>query len=364
MHRTRYYEHARELAARPARPRKPLPCGAGGPHAAHAAFPMLRLAHVYPAHEAWLIDSVVSTVAPETDAARACDTIQNFLGPDPKVASIVKELASRRSGAAVSAKSVPAPAAAPASRPAPPPAAVPAAAEPKTAASERSRDADSGNRTAGSRPPAQGAAPEPPAAPARAPAGGKGAKAGKGGKLAAEAASPLQGRVLNCLGCGKIFDCRPAAWELSADVATFLGNGQLCTFCGAAVPLSHLSDAAAEAEGAAAAAAAAAAARLVEFDRTGARRTVVIDDQADYYEIDANRWLTPQERTRLRQEASPFAASARRRRRGSAPALGTPHWVCSSAALPPLRARQAAQAEAEAEERKRRVLVTLDLVGR
>lgn len=32
--------------------------------------------------------------------------------------------------------------------------------------------------------------------------------------------------------------------------------------------------------------------RLVEYDRESAKRTTVYDDQADFFEIDANAWLT------------------------------------------------------------------------
>ena len=32
--------------------------------------------------------------------------------------------------------------------------------------------------------------------------------------------------------------------------------------------------------------------RLVEYGRTSAQRTVVLDDQSDFFEIDSNAWLT------------------------------------------------------------------------
>ena len=32
--------------------------------------------------------------------------------------------------------------------------------------------------------------------------------------------------------------------------------------------------------------------RLVEYDRTAAKRTAVVDDQSDFFEIDSNEWLT------------------------------------------------------------------------
>ena len=89
--------------------------------------------------------------------------------------------------------------------------------------------------------------------------------------------------VNNCLGCGKI-------------VCEQEGEGP-CKFCGALV-LKEGSDYAGlegisippanEAE----AAAQAFKDRLVEFDRSAAQRTTVIDDQSDYFEIDGNAWLS------------------------------------------------------------------------
>lgn len=91
----------------------------------------------------------------------------------------------------------------------------------------------------------------------------------------------------------------------------------MCTFCGAKVALDYkeriAQQAAAAADGsgpspstdpdmafgltegeesAATAAAVAFKDRLVEYDRNSAKRTTVIDDQSDYFEIDANAWLT------------------------------------------------------------------------
>lgn len=177
--------------------------------------------------------------------------------------------------------------------------------------------------------------------------------------------------MVNCLCCGKIFDCR----NLTGDILRFLEGGGRCTFCGAKVSLSYRcgidfrwkihellfwvghvgllsrqaaaappryavsvssrfydtnatsrylnahfhykllcserseerrpAAAAADADGSGAAAASgsgglsaadAAAAefkdRLVEYDRNSAKRTTVIDDQSDYFEIDTNAWLT------------------------------------------------------------------------
>ncbi|CAI5955914.1 unnamed protein product [Closterium sp. NIES-65] len=71
--------------------------------------------------------------------------------------------------------------------------------------------------------------------------------------------------------------------------------------------------------------------RLVEYNRTSAQRTVVIDDQSDYFKSngadgDEDAWLTNEEREILR--------------------------------------RREEEREREEEERRRRVVVTLDLIGR
>lgn len=34
----------------------------------------------------------------------------------------------------------------------------------------------------------------------------------------------------------------------------------------------------------------------MEYDRNAAKRTAVIDDQSDFFEIDSNAWLTPEVR--------------------------------------------------------------------
>eukprot|EP00898_Chlorokybus_atmophyticus_P004676 jgi/Chlat1/5209/Chrsp33S05047 len=42
--------------------------------------------------------------------------------------------------------------------------------------------------------------------------------------------------------------------------------------------------------------------RLVEYDRTAAARTTVIDDQSDYFLIDGNAWLSEEEKAQLRKQ--------------------------------------------------------------
>ena len=66
--------------------------------------------------------------------------------------------------------------------------------------------------------------------------------------------------------------------------------------------------------------------RMLEYDRTAAKRTAVIDDQGDYYEIESNAWLTPEERTQMKA--------------------------------------QVALEDQAREERKNRMVVTVDLIGR
>jgi len=40
----------------------------------------------------------------------------------------------------------------------------------------------------------------------------------------------------------------------------------------------------------------------VDFDRNCAARTVVIDDQSDWFEIDGNAWLDESERSELKKQ--------------------------------------------------------------
>ncbi|GJP34498.1 hypothetical protein CLOM_g18939 [Closterium sp. NIES-68] len=132
--------------------------------------------------------------------------------------------------------------------------------------------------------------------------------------------------VNNCLGCGKI-------------VCEQEGEGP-CKFCGVLVLKGSDREAAAAAaalgaagEGLSEAEAKALAFRdrLVEYNRTSAQRTVVIDDQSDYFKSngadgDGDAWLTKEEREILK--------------------------------------RREEEREREEEERRRRVVVTLDLIGR
>ncbi|KAK9918905.1 hypothetical protein WJX75_007967 [Coccomyxa subellipsoidea] len=159
----------------------------------------------------------------------------------------------------------------------------------------------------------------------------------KGAQAAdAEESRPAPDRaVANCLCCGKVYLCR----ETTNDTRLFVESGGMCTFCGAKVALSSqessqvrppYADRAAaipspEQPGSSAPASAAADAeaaeavalknRLVDYDRNASRRTTVVDDQSDFFEIDSNAWLSDEERQQLkeRQRAIDEAEQARRR---------------------------------------------------
>ncbi len=155
-----------------------------------------------------------------------------------------------------------------------------------------------------------------------------------------------RGRVVNCVACGRIHDCRGA--DAGGDAMRAFLTHNACLYCGAHVapPTADASSSSGDAAAAGSAvpatpaqnappppqadaateAATAAAARLVEFDRTFAQRTRVIDDQSDYIEFECNAWLSASEKASLRAAA--------------------------------------AEADAAAAAEKRRVRITLDLVGR
>jgi hypothetical protein len=156
-------------------------------------------------------------------------------------------------------------------------------------------------------------------------------------------------RVANCLSCGKVFDGR----EGTPEIVAFVNRGGACDFCGAQVALTYAAareqsmaiEGAAGAAGAggvggegdASAQASTAAARdlkdrLVTYDRESARRTTVLDDQSDFYEVsqlEGDAWASEDDRAAARARAEIERA-----------------------------------AEAEAEARRRKFSVTLDLLGR
>eukprot|EP00803_Ostreobium_quekettii_P008314 evm.model.scf_263.6 EVM.evm.TU.scf_263.6 scf_263:53477-59707(+) len=166
-------------------------------------------------------------------------------------------------------------------------------------------------------------------------AGPKGKRRGNGGldKLQLTLTDSIERKVANCLKCGKIYDCR----KMSEAIIKFLESGGICSFCGNQVTLTSNGEtvmpqtatgnqlvdlqnskgvSAAEAGESnqeasssvsvskmdeAASRAAEFKDRLVEYDRNAAKRTTVIDDQSDYFEVDSNVWLSEQERRDLRQ---------------------------------------------------------------
>ena len=191
----------------------------------------------------------------------------------------------------------------------------------------------------------------------------------------------LNRHVVNCLVCGKIFDCRPKDGVLTETAKAFLEKAGECTFCGEVVVLelrgdgldknrkgkmplpsaavekvrsSGAHDVSSSADGGkvagarvntaastvpvsgmrakmtshyekdcgmssedAASKAKDAKDRLVEFDRTAASRTVVIDDQSDWFEIDGNAWLGEAERVELKKQAAEMMEAEEERRRRS-----------------------------------------------
>lgn len=110
--------------------------------------------------------------------------------------------------------------------------------------------------------------------------------------------------IANCLSCGKI-------------ICERTGEGP-CSFCGALV-LREGSNYAGlgavafpESEGEAAAEAF--KNRLVDYDRNAAERTVVIDDQSDYYDVEGNAWISEEEKQLLRKKQEEIEEADRARR--------------------------------------------------
>ncbi|CAL9123908.1 unnamed protein product [Musa textilis] len=122
--------------------------------------------------------------------------------------------------------------------------------------------------------------------------------------------------VSNCLSCGKIICEQEGEGPCSFCGVLVLREGS--TYAGLSDPGVPLSEAEAAAE--------AYAKRLVDYDRNSTARTKVIDDQSDYYEIEGNSWLSTEEKQLLQKKQK--------------------------------------EIEEAAEARKRKVIVTFDLLGR
>ena len=88
--------------------------------------------------------------------------------------------------------------------------------------------------------------------------------------------------VSNCLSCGKIVCEQEGEGPCSFCDSLVLREGS--TYAGLDENVVPLTQAEAVAE--------AYAKRLVDYDRNSAARTIVIDDQSDYYEIEGNSWLS------------------------------------------------------------------------
>ncbi|KAF5734692.1 activating signal cointegrator 1 [Tripterygium wilfordii] len=110
--------------------------------------------------------------------------------------------------------------------------------------------------------------------------------------------------VSNCLSCGKIVCEQEGEGPCSFCGVLVLREGS--TYAGLEDGLPLLSDAEVAAE--------AYAKRLVEYDRNSAARTTVIDDQSDYYEIEGNGWLSPEERELLKKKREEIEEAARAKR--------------------------------------------------
>lgn len=95
--------------------------------------------------------------------------------------------------------------------------------------------------------------------------------------------------ITNCLNCGKIL-CE-------------LEGGSICTFCGERTgiktkkhPPSEELQRAIEHKN-----------KLLNYAKTSAQRTVVWDDQADYYSL--SNWVSPEERERIRKKEEKMRAA-------------------------------------------------------
>ncbi|CEF96768.1 unnamed product [Ostreococcus tauri] len=181
---------------------------------------------------------------------------------------------------------------------------------------------------------------------------------------------------VNCLACGKVYDVREKDGVTSRSASAFLESGGKCEHCGEYVEvtladgttrfrgggetcaqredaevrakmgeMSLDEDAEAERERAAAVAA---KDRLVHFDKTSAKRTTVIDDQSEWYDIDGNAWLDEDERAELKRQAREVAEAAEEAKR-KARTTWTLDLVGRKVVVPP--SADALDEEAEDDER-------------
>ncbi|OUS42545.1 activating signal cointegrator 1 [Ostreococcus tauri] len=189
-------------------------------------------------------------------------------------------------------------------------------------------------------------------------------------------AGDLLKSCVNCLACGKVYDVREKDGVTSRSASAFLESGGKCEHCGEYVEvtladgttrfrgggetcaqredaevrakmgeMSLDEDAEAERERAAAVAA---KDRLVHFDKTSAKRTTVIDDQSEWYDIDGNAWLDEDERAELKRQAREVAEAAEEAKR-KARTTWTLDLVGRKVVVPP--SADALDEEAEDDER-------------
>ena len=137
---------------------------------------------------------------------------------------------------------------------------------------------------------------------------------------ALEASDLLKPRAVNCLRCGKIFrfDLDASGVVAEKDARVFLESSGKCTFCDAFVDvklldgliwnggIGYVTEQEREKETEAGKAAAVKLKdQLVSFDRSGASRTKVVDDQSEWYDhgdVDAEAWLAEDERRALKHK--------------------------------------------------------------
>jgi hypothetical protein len=293
-----------------------------------------RLKAVYPVED-WMLDSVTSALLLLDDRADAIDTIANFLGTADAPGTneqIVDELFRRKLQLPSSGD-----ARAPRGEPSRPPESEPRDArvaqsgptrpidetvdtrflDEKT--SKKKKDAEKKKATRE----VSRHANAPPESPEENRRGTSSANAVTSRSVSAH---EMMKTVINCLGCGKIFQCASDDGATLPESLRFLKSGCVCTFCHRPVRVrlkdgavvndgprgmmrTSMRDLSASTSGLEVTAddsdalAAEAKNRLVDFDRASAARTVVIDDQSDWFAIESNAWLDEEEREEAKRQA-------------------------------------------------------------
>ena len=146
---------------------------------------------------------------------------------------------------------------------------------------------------------------------------------------ALEVGDLLKPRAANCLRCGKIFrfDLDASGAVAENDARVFLESSGKCTFCDAFVNvklrdglvwnggIGYATEQEEDTEGGKAAAERLKD-QLVSFDRSGASRTKVVDDQSEWYDhgdVDAEAWLAEDERRALKHKRDTMDQQQRER---------------------------------------------------